>query len=111
MAHTLWSPDFDNTPRPSSPVSSCGSSFDDDEVNCRVTPSWLEYRDLLNRRGFRLDTIKDVRHFYEQTSEDRIRELGWSSHVSRCFEGRDDDALCPDPGLVRIVLRISVFLC
>lgn len=43
------------------------SEDDDDEYNKRcVTPCWESHRRLLEKRGFRLDTFKDVKKFYER---------------------------------------------
>jgi len=43
------------------------SSEDDDDYNRRVVgPCWEAHRRLLERRGFRLDTYRDVKLFYER---------------------------------------------
>ena len=91
--------DFESTP-PS--PSSTQSSVDEDEVNCRVIPYWSKYRDILQTRGFRLDTFRDVKEFYHRYSEGQTRNPLLPNHVlsrSRMC-GDDDDNLCPDAGLV-----------
>lgn len=43
-------------------TASSESSFDDeDDVNIRVYPDWCRYRHIIERRGFRLDTRRDVK--------------------------------------------------
>jgi hypothetical protein len=51
---------------PSTPTSS-ESSVDQDEVNSRIVPVWLRYRDFLEHKGFKLDSYRDVREFYEKS--------------------------------------------
>lgn len=75
------------------------SSFDEEEVNQRVSPFWPQYRALIHSRGFRLDTVRDVKGFYIENQQ--------YGHLPRPIpDGIDremgDDALCPDQGLVRL---------
>ena len=53
------------------------SSEDDEDYNKRVkAPCWEAHRRLLERRGFRLDTYRDVKSFYERywaDADDRHR--------------------------------------
>lgn len=86
---------------PPSPSSCSDSSIDEDELNCRMKPFWPKYQATFKRRGFHLDTIKDVKQFYNQRNQDT---------PSNCFVfpkkfhqdaiQDDDDSLCPDAGLV-----------
>lgn len=87
---------------PESPFSS-DSSLDEDEVNRRLTPHWASYQTVFKIRGFRLETVRDVKDFYKEHSMHHGPELS-SSHAGylRLYEGQDDNALCPDAGLVRI---------
>lgn len=71
--------------------SSSDSSFDDDEVNCRVKPHWPSFLGLFERRGIQLDTVRHVKEYYNSRGLP-INLLGYST--------ADDDALCPDYGLV-----------
>ena len=66
------------------------SDYDEDEVNYRVSPHWPSYRPLFKSRGFRLDTVRDVKHFY----------IARTGDICSQFVTGDDDALCPDLGLV-----------
>ncbi|KDQ60784.1 hypothetical protein JAAARDRAFT_67217 [Jaapia argillacea MUCL 33604] len=87
--------------------SSCSTkgsyAFDEDEVNCRTAPHWSSYRHIIESRGFRLDTFRDVREFYQRYCEGRrLEELNANDHLSgysRACRGPDDDALCRDAGL------------
>jgi len=92
--------------------SSSSSSVDEDELNVRVLPHWEIYRDLFENRGFHLDTVGDVKRFYEsywaETSSDRYK---YSVGYSRACGQRDDTALCKDPGLVCRTYRRSPFFC
>ncbi|KAF5391251.1 hypothetical protein D9757_001863 [Collybiopsis confluens] len=82
---------------PSPPSSD--SSFDEDEVNYRLKPYWPKYFPLFKRRGFRLDTVRDVKDHYKQSGAPRS--------VSEWLRGLDDDALCPDPGLPDNLFRAT----
>ncbi|KAF9464732.1 kinase-like domain-containing protein [Collybia nuda] len=101
-----WNPDPGHLPP--SPTSS-DSSFDEDEVNRRITPCWQSYRNVLKARGFRLDTVRDVKEFYKLRSEtqpfDHINSP--VSGYLRACEKTDDDALCPDAGLPDNLFRGS----
>jgi len=88
---------FDNIP-PS--PSSSGSSVDDDEANRRIAPHWPSYKDFLLLRGFRLDTVRDVKEFYSAGyCKANSLEPPIPGYLRAC-ECSDDDALCPDAGLV-----------
>lgn len=102
--------DFEN--RPPSPSSS-ESSFDDDEANRRITPHWPLYRNILKSRGFRLDTVRDVKEYYHRHTEpppvgsdDFLQMNGFL----RACANADDDALCPDAGLVRFNFLIGIVI-
>ncbi|KAF7294917.1 Protein kinase domain-containing protein [Mycena indigotica] len=71
---------------------------DDDEViNARVYPCWLAYSAVLEQRGFRLDTVKEVRDSYSEIPD----------HFLRKHAGDREDALCPDAGLCDNLFRGS----
>lgn len=100
-----WNPDLEHLPP--SPASS-DSSFDEDEVNRRITPCWQNYRNILKARGFRLDSVRDVKEFYKLRSESQPFDH-ISSPVSgylRACEKVDEDALCPDAGLVSLEVTL-----
>ena len=73
-------------------------SFDEDEVNVRLSPDWAKYR-LIIERGqlYRLDTCRDVREHYERYGSDLTKD---DSGYSRACSFHDDNALCKDAGLV-----------
>ena len=90
---------------PLSPTSSA-SSFDEEDVNIRMAPNWCAYRHLLERRGVRLDTCRDVKQWYQDYWE---RQLSQGYHVTKDLPGYaracsipDENELCKDAGLVRI---------
>ncbi|KAI0035083.1 kinase-like domain-containing protein [Vararia minispora EC-137] len=75
------------------------TSDDEDSSNRRQTPYWQEHRQLLHSRGFRLNTARNVRQYYEAY---------WANnpdpHRRGCAEYQraralHPDALCGDPGL------------
>jgi hypothetical protein len=70
---------------------SSDSSFDDDEVNCRVKPHWPSFLSLFERRGIQLETVRHVKEYYNSR--------GLPANLLGCAS-TDDDALCPDHGLV-----------
>lgn len=77
--------------------SSSDSSLDDDQVNARLSPHWSKYRDLIFSKGYRLETLRDVRERY------RRRGIDTETYLSPYLHARstsDDNALCKDPGLV-----------
>lgn len=79
----------------SSSSSSSDSSLDDDQLNARLSPHWSKYRDLTLSKGYRLDTVRDVREHY--------RHYGVGADTCgylRAYTTSDDSALCKDPGLV-----------
>ncbi|KAF9246491.1 kinase-like protein [Melanogaster broomeanus] len=89
--------------------SSSDSSFDDDEVNTRVIPNWLKYRDLITTEGYRLDTVRDVKEHYRRYgigTEKRGVDSYLSGFIHACAEC-DDDALCKDPGLPENLFRAT----
>ncbi|KAJ6630833.1 kinase-like domain-containing protein [Mycena sp. CBHHK59/15] len=85
-----WDPSFDYPPSPSSTA----SSFDEEEVNSRARPYWPGFRGVLKLRGFRLETVQDVREFYTCSLHRRIPDSLLVKH-----SGDRSDALCPDAGL------------
>lgn len=88
-----WDSDYD------SDCSSSESSFDEEEVNQRVSPYWPKYRSLILSRGFRLDTVRDVKEFYSETH----RQGGPLRPVPSGIDPQmGEEALCPDEGLVRL---------
>lgn len=104
MHHRCHSDQFD---LPHSPASSI-SSFDEDEVNQRVTPNWSSYRTLFRNRGFRLDTVRDVKEYYhryvQKASPDPIYPEQFPGFLRACQYNNDDD-LCPDAGLPNNLFR------
>jgi len=83
---------------PPSPSSS-DSSVDEDEINRRVKPFWPKYRSLFRSRGFQLDTVKDVKLFYNQQVQQPSPKPCWPTpYFCNLDEFQDDDALCPDAG-------------
>ncbi|TFK76410.1 hypothetical protein BDN72DRAFT_830985 [Pluteus cervinus] len=96
-----------NSNPPPSPTPS-DSSFDDDEANCRVTPYWQKFRGLLKTRGFRLDTVRDVKEYYKRHSErgslDSVCPEQFPGFRRAC-QHSDDDDLCPDAGLLDNLFR------
>lgn len=98
---TSWDSDYDSD----SSLSSCSeSSFDEEEVNRRVFPYWPKYRTLIRSRGFRLDTIRDVKRFYQECSEHgqtfKAVPAGIDTELG-------EEALCPDEGLVSPSLSLT----
>lgn len=90
---------------------SSASSCDEEEVNCRMAPNWCAYRHVIERRGFRLDTHRDVKQWYQHYWESLIAQ-GYtvnrdSPGYARACNGHDDE-LCKDAGLVSAYL---CFLC
>ena len=91
------------------------SDEDEDEFNVRVAPHWQAYRYLFESRGYHLDTCKDVRQFYLrywETGNIQQSTQSCAGYGSACREGRDDNDLCKDEGLVSffIVGPTSFFL-
>jgi hypothetical protein len=83
------------------PSPSSDSSVDEDEMNCRMKPFWPKYQATFKRRGFQLDTLKDVKLFYNQRSQDTsINFFVPQKHFRQDTTQDDDDSLCPDAGLV-----------
>lgn len=102
--------DYDPTPIAFSPNVSPGDysdeedeEEDEDEHNHRVAPHWESYRHLLESRGYHLDTCRDVRRFYLHYWKTRNIQQSLEScagYRSACREGRHDNELCKDEGLV-----------
>ena len=82
------------------PPSPCSdSSVDEDEINCRMKPFWPRYQVIFKQRGFQLDTLKDVKLFYNQRSQNPPNNcLASQKYFHQDIQ--DDDSLCPDAGLV-----------
>ena len=58
------------------------------------------YRDLILSKGYRLDTVRDVREHYQRYGTDiGTRVVHFSGYRLACATS-DDTALCKDPGLV-----------
>ncbi|KZT67740.1 hypothetical protein DAEQUDRAFT_745989 [Daedalea quercina L-15889] len=79
------------------------SDEDDEDVNHRVYPNWCSYRHTILRRGFRLDTCRDVKQLYQRYWE-ALASQGCSISKDspgylRACNGKSDDELCPDIGL------------
>ena len=86
---------------PPSPSSCSDSSVDEDEMNCRMKPFWPKYQATFKRRGFQLDTLKDVKLFYNQRSQDTPSNFFvFQEDFHQDTTQEDDDSLCPDAGLV-----------
>ena len=107
--------DFDHSSSPlastSHPPSDDDSDDDEDEdeddYNIRVVPSWPVYRHLFESYGYHLDTYKDVRQFYLRYWETRNIQQNIQScagYRSACGEGRNDNDLCKDEGLVSFLI-------
>ncbi|KAF4615322.1 hypothetical protein D9613_003077 [Agrocybe pediades] len=79
---------------PASPTSS-DSSIDEEEVNRRARPYWPKYRSILKSRGFRLDTVRDVKLLYGSIG----RTSSTGAYVDGNEDLQDENALCPDAGL------------
>ena len=96
---------------PLSPSSST-SSLDEDDVNSRVAPNWCAYRHLLERRGVRLDTCRDVKQWYQDYWESLVRQ---GHRVTKDLPGYaracsmpDENELCKDVGLVGSFFHIPL---
>ena len=77
---------------------------DDEESNARLSPYWCGYRALLESRGFRLDTCKDVKEWYHdywaaQASQGHPVDQDLPGYLRAC-RSPDEDELCQDAGLV-----------
>ncbi|KAH8106964.1 kinase-like domain-containing protein [Cristinia sonorae] len=85
------------------------SACDEDEVNVRMAPDWCAYRCLIEQRGFRLDTCRDVKLWYQRYWETLIAQ-GQSvskdcAGYRRACAGGDEDDLCRDAGLPENLFR------
>ena len=92
MPPSLWIPPRREPVSFPSPLSD--SSYDDEEVNLRIRPHWPAYRNLLKLRGYRLETVGDAKQYYK-----RRQDTASEQFLHSC-RGLEDDALCPDAGLV-----------
>jgi hypothetical protein len=84
----------------STPSTTSTSSVDEDDLNRRISPHWHRYQEILQRRGFHLDTYRDVKNFYEsygRTSASQLNQLLGYSRVCREY---NESMLCKDAGLV-----------
>ena len=89
------------------PVSPCSSVVTDDEnLDSRVFPEWSSYRTVIECRGYRLDTVRDVRAFYDHSVARNCQELPSKGFISlqpwMGYPSNDEDEnnLCKDRGLV-----------
>ncbi len=82
---------------PMSPASS-SSSMDEEDVNCRVSPHWPDYRSLLLSKGFRLDTVRDVKQYYCDHFADGVNRLpsrqGRAYHMETMLSVRMPASTC-----------------
>lgn len=74
-----------------------------------MCPTWNNYRNILQRRGFRLDTCRDVKQFYLRYWENLVSQghdipKDWPGYIRAC-NGKDDDDLCKDAGLPENLFR------
>lgn len=74
-----------------------------------MAPDWCSYRHLIERRGFRLDTCRDVKLWYQHYWQSLIAagQNISSQSISKDYPGyrraciaRDENELCKDAGLV-----------
>jgi hypothetical protein len=73
---------------------------EEEEFNIRMSPRWDGYKRILEKRGFLLDTCRDVKEYYEQHCEGPGREsLHNIPGYQRACLGKEN-ALCRDAGLV-----------
>ncbi|KAJ3545170.1 hypothetical protein NMY22_g2540 [Coprinellus aureogranulatus] len=99
MAFSTWDTDSDTCDYSSS-CSDC--SFEEETVNSRIQPRWVEHRQLFEERGYYLETVKDARAYYRRIEESSQDIFPHNSILSiLCSEegSSDDDELCPDAGL------------
>jgi hypothetical protein len=110
-------PQSPSTSYPHNPHDDDSSSEDEDEDdeddnhNHRVAPHWQSYRHLIESHGYRLDTCNDVRQFYLRYWETRNVQRNIAScagYRSACRDGRDDNELCKDEGLVSPFLVVGL---
>lgn len=95
-----------------SSTSSSSSSCDEDEVNARVSPDWGKYRCHIERRGYRLDTVRDVKDYYRHHCNNIDKE-GLHVYLSgyhRALARSDEDDLFKDIGLREGLFRATRFL-
>ncbi|KAI0374986.1 kinase-like protein [Pilatotrama ljubarskyi] len=93
----------------SSSSSTSESSVDEDSINKRVSPYWCAYRCIIESRGFRLDTCKDVKQWYHEywaslDSQGHPVSKDLPGYIRAC-RGQDDNELCRDDGLPERLFR------
>lgn len=82
---------------------------DEEAINARRSPYWPRYRYFMISHGYRLDTCRDVKKFYEDYWERRRQEEPGVLSVGGCVgynyacRERDESALCRDVGLVSVL--------
>lgn len=81
--------------------SSSAVSLDDDQTNSRLDPHWSKYRNIFECHGYHLETVRDVKDYYRDYDVESCR---MSPAYRRACALQDDNALCKDPGLVRLQL-------
>ena len=91
--------------------SSSTISVDEEDVNIRMSPNWCAYRHLIESHGFRLDTCRDVKLWYQQywdnlTSQGHKVTRDLPGYTRACNGGGDNE-LCKDAGLVSHVGFVS----
>jgi len=85
------------------------SSSDEDEVNGRMAPDWCVYRHSIERRGFRLDTCRDVKLWYQHywaslVTQGHSVSKDYPGYRRACIAG-DENELCKDAGLPENLFR------
>lgn len=95
--------------------SSSASSFDEDAVNGRIVPDWCAFRHIIESRGFRLDTFRDVKQYYQHYCETLGSLDPETAHelpgYARACRGLNDNDLCKDLGLVGIHSVFNSSVC
>lgn len=105
---TEWDLESLASSRSSSP-SDDDDDNDEDEVNIRVSPDWAKYRYHIERRGYRLDTVRDVKDYYGNHCSN-IDKQGLHVYLSgyhRALARSDEDGLCKDIGLREGLFRAT----
>lgn len=92
--------------------STCSSSsLDEEDYNVRMAPNWCAYRHMIERNGFRLDTCRDVKLWYQNYWETLVAQ---GESISKDYPGyrracsADENELCKDVGLVRLAFDACV---
>ncbi|OCH94980.1 kinase-like protein [Obba rivulosa] len=88
---------------------SSASSFDEEAANRRIKPDWCAFRHIIESRGFRLDTFRDVKQYYQHYCESLGSLDPETAHelpgYARARRGLDDNDLCKDLGLPENLFR------